>query len=116
MAASGSFAHRDLNTVINAPGYRGQYLSLGENIITGGGLTSNSSHAAWMNSPGHRQNLLQQGYDSVGIGVYCDASGRLWATQNFGRHAGTAAPALTPSSFMPPLNPFVAPQTGGTGC
>jgi uncharacterized protein YkwD len=116
MAASGNFAHRDLSTVIRQPGWAGAYTGLGENIITGGGLTSASSHAAWMNSPGHRQNLLQQGYDSVGIGVYCDASGRLWATQNFGRHAGTAAPALTPSSFMPPLNPFVAPQTGGTGC
>ena len=88
---------------------------VGENIAMG---QSSSTEVVrdWMNSPGHRQNMLQQGYDSVGIGVFCDASGRLWATQNFGRHAGTTAPALTPSSFMPPLDPFVAPRTGGTGC
>ena len=116
MAGSGNFAHRDLSGVIRSPGWAGVYNSLGENIVTGGGLTSASSHAAWMNSPGHRQNLLQAGYDSVGIGVFCDANGRLWATQNFGRHAGSGAPALTPGSFMPPLEPFVAPRTGGTGC
>jgi uncharacterized protein YkwD len=116
MAGTGNFAHRDLGAVIRSAGWQGVYTSLGENIITGGGLTSNSSHAAWMNSPGHRQNLLQQGYDTVGIAVFCDADGRMWATQNFGRHLNTGAPALTPSSFMPPLDPFVAPRTGGTGC
>jgi uncharacterized protein YkwD len=114
MAASGDFGHRDLATTIRQPGWAGVYTGLGENIITGGGLTSNSSHAAWMNSPGHRENVVQPGFDSIGIGVYCDASGRLWATQNFGRHAGTSAPALVDG--IPPLDPFVSPPTGGTGC
>jgi uncharacterized protein YkwD len=114
MAASGNFNHRDLSGTIRQPGWAGVYWGLGENIVTGGGLTSNSSHAAWMNSPGHRQNVLQPGFDSIGIGVFCDANGRLWATQNFGRHAGTNAPPL--SQGIPPLDPFVVPQTGGTGC
>ncbi len=67
-----------------------------------------------MNSAGHRENVLQPGYDSIGIGVYCDAGGHLWATQNFGRHTGTRAPPLT--ADIPPLDPFVSPATGGTGC
>jgi uncharacterized protein YkwD len=36
----------------------------------------------WMHSPGHRANILDGYYDSIGIGVYCDAE-QCWATQDF---------------------------------
>jgi uncharacterized protein YkwD len=37
----------------------------------------------WMNSPGHRHNILSEGYDSTGIGVSSGNSQVLYATQNF---------------------------------
>jgi len=36
----------------------------------------------WMNSPGHRANILNSSYTHIGVGL-CDGCGRHW-TQNFG--------------------------------
>lgn len=41
-------------------------------------------HDAWMNSPGHRANILQPKLDSVGISVV-QRDGQLYAVQDFGR-------------------------------
>ena len=41
-------------------------------------------HDAWMNSPGHRENLLDPRVDSVGISVL-SRDGQLYAVQDFGR-------------------------------
>lgn len=41
-------------------------------------------HDAWMNSPGHRANLLDPQVDSVGISVL-RRDGQLYAVQDFGR-------------------------------
>ncbi len=35
----------------------------------------------WMDSPGHRQNILETSYDKEGIGVVADE--RVYVTQNF---------------------------------
>ena len=40
------------------------------------------AHMALMLSPGHRANIMNAGYNAVGIGVY-EAKGRLWVTQDF---------------------------------
>lgn len=39
-------------------------------------------HMALMLSPGHKANIMNPRYNSVGIGVY-EAKGRLWVTQDF---------------------------------
>ena len=39
----------------------------------------------WMDSPGHRKNLLDPRAKSVGIGMAIGADGKLYAVQNFGR-------------------------------
>ena len=53
---------------------------IGENV--GCGADADNLHGMWMNSPGHRVNILQGGADMVGIGaVY--ARGCLWATVVF---------------------------------
>lgn len=39
----------------------------------------------WMDSPGHRKNLLDPRAKSVGIGMAISADGKLYAVQNFGR-------------------------------
>lgn len=36
----------------------------------------------WMDSPGHRQNIMDPNYDRLGVGVAID-SGNVYATQNF---------------------------------
>lgn len=36
----------------------------------------------WMNSPGHRQNIMNPDYDRIGVGVAIGA-GAVYATQNF---------------------------------
>ncbi|MEO8726891.1 MAG: CAP domain-containing protein [Acidobacteriaceae bacterium] len=41
-------------------------------------------HHAWMESPGHRANILDAQYNAVGIGAF-EVNGRLYATEDFGR-------------------------------
>lgn len=38
---------------------------------------------SWMNSPGHRKNILLQGITEFGFGLAVDAGGNLYAVQNF---------------------------------
>lgn len=58
------------------------YSSAGENIAKG--QTSPSSvMKAWMNSSGHRANILSSSYKSVGIGCAADSSGTLYWVQVF---------------------------------
>jgi hypothetical protein len=65
-----------------------------------------------MRSDGHRHNLLQPGFDSIGIGVVC-SNGKAWATQNFGRMS-SSAPAL--SNAIPATEPIVATAKDGRTC
>lgn len=64
-----------------------KYSRIGENIYTmTGGQASNISGASitnsWMNSEGHRKNILNSGYTDIGIGVTF-RNGKLYATQIF---------------------------------
>ena len=72
-----------------------KFSALGENIAWVEGYPSmgNQLHVGWMRSEGHRANMLQRGFDSVGIGVVC-SGGRAWATQNFGRLDSSSAPSM----------------------
>jgi len=79
------------------------YLGLSENIFRGnlyesmrllGGVPvsydwlSNEEIAhitvdGWMNSEGHRKNILNSNFDREGIGVFIDSEDRVYVTQNF---------------------------------
>ena len=39
--------------------------------------------AGWMDSPGHRRNILNRQYDAIGVGVARNKHGELYATQVF---------------------------------
>lgn len=39
--------------------------------------------SGWMNSPGHRANILESDYDREGIGVSVDITNAVYVTQNF---------------------------------
>ena len=54
----------------------------GENIAMGQ-QTPQAVMTAWMNSSGHRANILDCAYHSLGVGVYY-AEGGPWWTQDFG--------------------------------
>jgi uncharacterized protein YkwD len=113
MARSGNFTHRDLDAARGRPGIA-QFSALGENIAWLRGYEDDGYqfHLGWMRSEGHRRNLLQPGYDTIGIGVVC-SGGKAWATQNFGR-LSASAPALTDST--PAAEPVVATTKDGLTC
>lgn len=52
----------------------------GENIAMGY-ATPEAVMVAWMNSPGHRDNILREGFTHLGIGVH--DNGSIWWTQVF---------------------------------
>ena len=114
MASSGNFRHRDLGAAGNLPGMA-KFSALGENIAWVEGYPSmgNQLHVGWMRSEGHRANMLQRGFDSVGIGVVC-SGGRAWATQNFGRLDSSSAPSM--GSATPAEEPIVATRNDGVRC
>ena len=68
---------------------------VGENIAINFGLSeeelADNLVMAWMNSPGHRANILSKQYDYVGHGVVVNSDrskaniDKYYATQNFGR-------------------------------
>jgi uncharacterized protein YkwD len=84
MVAEGFFAHVSpdggtLTDRLVAGGYieREGSWTVGENIAWGQGplSTPRSITVAWMNSPGHRANILTAGYDEIGIGVVLGTPG-----------------------------------------
>ncbi len=85
MAARDYFSHTSpeggsAGDRITAAGYR--WSTWGENIARGQ-QTPESVMDAWMNSPGHRANILNCDFKDLGVGVHI-ASGGPWWTQNFG--------------------------------
>ena len=110
MSTSG-FRHSNLGNLLQT----GRFGLVGENIASGSnGVTAGALHGAWMNSDGHRQNMLSSAWDLVGIGVYCAPDGSIWATTNFGRTMG--AGAAPPGGGMPPVQPIVRTDPGTSSC
>ncbi|MEV8086726.1 sigma-70 family RNA polymerase sigma factor [Streptomyces nigra] len=85
MAARDFFDHTnpdgaDPGQRITAAGYR--WSTYGENIAMGQ-QTPEAVMESWMNSPGHRANILNCSFKDIGIGVH-EGPGGPWWTQNFG--------------------------------
>lgn len=59
-----------------------RYRTSGENIAYGQRTPSEVMNS-WMNSPGHRQNILSPNYSQIGFGVARSSSGQLYWTQMF---------------------------------
>ncbi|MET9256426.1 CAP domain-containing protein [Streptomyces sp. NPDC003717] len=85
MAASGVMSHTgpDGSTMagrVEAAGY--QWSALGENIARGQADAASVMNS-WMNSPGHRANILNCSFKELGVGVHMGDGGPWW-TQDFG--------------------------------
>ena len=63
-----------------------KYTAAAENIAYGQ-RSAQAVVTAWMNSPGHRSNILSGSYDQVGVGVAKAANGTLYWSQMFIRAA-----------------------------
>ncbi|MBZ9606334.1 LysM peptidoglycan-binding domain-containing protein [Clostridium estertheticum] len=59
-----------------------KYTSAGENIAMGQ-QTAASVMKSWMNSPGHKANILSKNFTEIGVGVAKDKSGTIYWTQQF---------------------------------
>lgn len=92
MANSDYFSHQGYNGSsvgdrIYASGYKYTYAA--ENIAAGQ-TTPEEVVQAWMNSPGHRKNIMSSKYEEIGIGYYYlahdtgDVNYNYYWTQNFG--------------------------------
>ena len=64
-----------------------EYITIGENLALGNFLNDEELVKAWMNSPGHRENILNKNYTEIGVAVgYGEFEGRkTWlAVTHFG--------------------------------
>src|SRR3954452_4630976 len=84
MARVGNLYHQDLGAVINRGDY-GEFWTLGENILVGpGNMPIDQMESVWMNSPGHRANILSRNYNVVGLAFVTGPDGRMWVCVDFG--------------------------------
>lgn len=59
-----------------------RFSAAGENIAMGQ-RTAQQVMTAWMNSPGHRANIMSSIYNKIGVGVAKDSKGNFYWTQMF---------------------------------
>lgn len=78
LAAIGTLVHQSMLSLLN--GCHAQ--AVGENIGFGA-VSADTMMAMWMASPGHRANLLNPRFTSIGIGAVQIANGTWYATQDF---------------------------------
>ena len=114
LAAIGHLEHRDINELLGSEGLE-EFAALGENIFRSTGpVPAGEIHVGWMRSDGHRRNVLQPGFNVIGIGVVCAPDGEVYATQEFGRTRGADRPEL--SEDLPPEQPIVRAEPTGPSC
>ncbi len=86
MANTGRISHTGsdgstMRSRIDATGYR--WRAIGENVAMGQ-PTAAAVMESWLNSPGHRQNLLNPTFTELGLGR-AEAGGRLYWVQVFAK-------------------------------
>ena len=80
MIQNNNFSHEGWVEFIRQAGYAGGMI--GENIALGY-PTPAAVMGGWMNSSGHRANILNSGYRDLGVSCLL-RNGTPWWTQNFG--------------------------------
>ena len=81
IAQSGSLTHQDMNAIAASTGYA----KTGENLLVApAGYIALQMEASWMNSPGHRANILDPAFSEAGGGLATAADGSIWVAVDFG--------------------------------
>lgn len=86
MVENGYFGHHSptygsFSSMLDRYGIR--YRAAGENIAMNSSGSVAAAHRNLMNSPGHRANIMERAYDTVGVGVYVASNGNHYYTQLF---------------------------------
>ena len=104
MAATQALSHNPVLADDISNFVTNDWTRIGENV--GYGPSVGTLQNAFMNSPGHRANVLGN-YNRVGIGVVRDVRGTIWVTLDFvnGPDLQDAQPQATPPPPPPPLPP-----------
>ncbi|MDK3257908.1 CAP domain-containing protein [Blastococcus capsensis] len=114
MAERGVLEHQDVQEVLSRDALSG-FAGMGENIFTASGpVPAGFAHVGWMRSDGHRVNVLNPGWNRLGVGIYCAPDGSVWAAQEFGRTVDADRPEV--SRETPPVEPIARPQEDGPSC
>jgi uncharacterized protein YkwD len=87
MAKKGQMKHvldgKDVDNRLDDAGY--DFASAGENIGTARKAPLAAVMKGWMESKGHRENILKPKFEEIGIGIVEDGKGTTYYTQVFGR-------------------------------
>jgi hypothetical protein len=105
MSAANSMTHNPYYTAQIPSGWS----RAGENVAMGQ-PTPLEMHTAWMNSTGHRANILGD-FTDIGI-AFITVNGTTWGVEDFGKyagHAGAPAPAPAPVAAAPVAAAQAAP-------
>ena len=78
LSVAGSLSHQPLSPILTACGARG----VGENVAFGN-VSPEQLVGMWMNSAGHRANILNAGFTHLGVGDVTTSTGRVYAVQVF---------------------------------
>jgi uncharacterized protein YkwD len=78
LAAAGTLSHQALSPILSGCSAR----SVGENVAYGN-VTPEQLVKMWMDSAGHRANILNAGFTHLGVGDVTVSSGRVYAVQVF---------------------------------
>jgi uncharacterized protein YkwD len=114
MSGTGRFEHQDTGELLRSDALSG-FVAVGENIFRATGpVSSGVVHTGWMRSDGHRANVVNPGWNRLGVGVFCAEDGSVWATQEFGRTSDANPPPL--SQETPPVEPIARPEETGPQC
>ncbi|MCO5294778.1 MAG: CAP domain-containing protein [Homoserinimonas sp.] len=102
MAANGAMTHN--------PNYSSQipggWSRAAENVAQGFGSPT-AVHNGWMNSSGHRANILGD-YTDIGI-AFIEANGTTWAVENFAKYGASVPPPNPPDPPSPSPSPSPSP-------
>ncbi|MCW2679557.1 MAG: hypothetical protein JWM62_958 [Frankiales bacterium] len=78
LAAAGSLSHQALSPILSTCGARG----VGENVAYGN-VSPEQLVQMWMDSAGHRANILNPAYTHLGVGDVTTSNGRVYGVQVF---------------------------------
>ena len=115
MSERGRLEHQDVSALLEQDQRLDGFQGIGENIFTSSGpVPAGAIHVGWMRSDGHRVNVLNPGWNRLGIGVHCADDGSVWATQQFGRTVDADRPQVARTT--PPQDPIARPEEDGPTC
>lgn len=94
MARSGTLSHAGSSTRSDIASSKYQIRATAENVMrwpVSGGRDPQKMLQTWIDSSGHRRNMLDGSYRVTGLGIAQNEEGNIWVTQMFGWPPGAGA-------------------------